>query len=31
MRMFRNLGGTKFASGVWIKAEGKVAEVPDVW
>ena len=31
MRVFRNLGGTKFASGEWLKAEGQVAVVPDVW
>jgi hypothetical protein len=29
--MFKNLGGTKFAAGVWLQAEGKVAEVPGVW
>ena len=31
MRVFKNLGGTKFAAGEWLKAEGKVAEVPGVW
>jgi hypothetical protein len=31
MRLFRNLGGTKFAAGVWLRAEGSVAEVPGVW
>jgi len=27
----KGLGGTKFAKGEWLKAEGKVAEVPGVW
>lgn len=27
----KNLGGGKFASGEWIQAEGKAAEVPGVW
>ena len=31
MRVFKGLGGTKFAAGEWLKAEGKVAEVPGVW
>ena len=31
MRVFKNLGGTKFSAGVWLQAEGKVAEVPGVW
>ncbi|HSQ55791.1 MAG TPA: hypothetical protein VLM40_08590 [Gemmata sp.] len=31
MRVFKNLGGTKFGAGVWLQAEGKVAEVPGVW
>jgi hypothetical protein len=31
MRSFKNLGDGKFAAGEWLKAEGKVAEVPGVW
>jgi hypothetical protein len=31
MRVFKGQGGTKFAAGEWLKAEGKVAEVPGVW
>ncbi len=31
MQVFKNLGGLKFAAGEWLKAEGKVAEVPGVW
>src|SRR5262245_11152430 len=31
MQVFKNLGGTKFAAGTWLQAEGKVAEVPGVW
>lgn len=31
MRVFKGLGGTKFAAGAWLKAEGQVAEVPGVW
>src|SRR5580704_12897832 len=31
MRVFKNLGGTKFAAGEWLKAGGNVAEVPGVW
>jgi hypothetical protein len=31
IRVFKNLGEGKFASGVWLKAEGQVAEVPGVW
>ena len=27
----KGLGGTKFAKGEWLKAEGNVAEVPGVW
>ena len=26
MQVFKNLGGTKFAAGTWLQAEGKVAE-----
>ncbi len=31
MQVFENLGLEKFATGKWLKAEGKVAEVPGVW
>lgn len=31
MRVYKNLGNGKFAEGVWLKAGGKVAEVPGVW
>ena len=31
MQVFKGLGGTKFAAGEWLKADGKVAEVPGVW
>ena len=31
MRVFKNLGEGKLAGGVWLKAEGKVAELPGVW
>ena len=31
MQVFKNLGDAKFAAGEWLKAEGKVAEVPGVW
>ena len=31
IRVFKNLGDGKFAAGEWLKAEGKVAEVPGVW
>lgn len=31
IRVFKGLGGTKFAQGEWLKAEGKVAKVPGVW
>lgn len=31
IRAFKNLGAEKFAPGQWLKAEGKVAEVPGVW
>jgi hypothetical protein len=31
IRVFKHLGGEKFAPGEWLKAEGKVAEVPGVW
>ena len=31
IRLFKNLSGGKLAAGVWLQAEGKVAEVPGVW
>ena len=31
IHVFKGLGGTKFAKGEWLKAEGKVAEIPGVW
>ena len=31
IRVFKNLGGGKFAPGVWLQAGGKVAQVPGVW
>ena len=31
IRAFKHLGAEKFAPGTWLKAEGKVAEVPGVW
>lgn len=31
IRVFKNLGDGKLAAGVWLMAEGKVAEVPGVW
>jgi hypothetical protein len=31
IRVFKNLGAGKLAPGVWLQAEGKVAEVPGVW
>lgn len=31
MRVFKSLGAGQFAAGDWLKAEGKVAEVPGVW
>jgi hypothetical protein len=31
MRVYRNLGEGKLAAGGWLKAGGKVAEVPGVW
>jgi len=30
MRVYRSLGGEKFAAGEWLKAEGKVAKVPGI-
>jgi hypothetical protein len=31
IRVFKNLGSGNLAAGTWLKAEGKVAEVPGVW
>ena len=31
IRFFKNLGEGKLAAGVWLQAEGQVAEVPGVW
>lgn len=31
IRVYKGLGGQKFAAGEWLKAEGGVAEVPGVW
>ncbi len=31
IQVFQHLDGEKFASGNWLQAEGKVAEVPGVW
>jgi hypothetical protein len=31
IRVFDYLGGERFAAGDWLKADGKVAEVPGVW
>ncbi len=31
IRLFKNLGEGKLAAGVWLEAEGQVAEVPGVW
>ncbi len=31
MKVYRNLGGGQFAEGVWLMADGKIAEVPGVW
>ena len=31
IRVFKGLGGGKFAAGAWLQAGGKVAEVPGVW
>lgn len=31
INVFKHLGDAKFAPGEWLKAEGKVAEVPGVW
>lgn len=31
IRVFKHLHAEKFAPGAWLRAEGKVAEVPGVW
>jgi hypothetical protein len=31
IRTFKYLGDEKFASGAWLQAEGKTAQVPGVW
>jgi hypothetical protein len=31
IRVFKNLGDAKLGAGDWLKADGKVAEVPGVW
>jgi hypothetical protein len=31
IRVFKGLGGERFARGEWLRAEGKVATVPGVW
>lgn len=31
IRIFKNLGDAKLDAGDWLKADGKVAEVPGVW
>jgi hypothetical protein len=31
MMVYKGLGKGKFAEGTWLKADGKVAEVPGVW
>ena len=31
IQVFKGLGGGRFAKGSWLRAEGKVAEVPGVW
>ena len=31
IRVFKNLGDGKLAAGVWLMADGQVAEVPGVW
>jgi hypothetical protein len=31
IQVFKNLGAGKLARGVWLEAEGQVAEVPGVW
>jgi hypothetical protein len=31
IKVYKGLGGERFAKGEWLKAEGKVAKVPGVW
>ena len=31
IQVFKHQGGTKFAKGTWLQAEGAAAEVPGVW
>ena len=31
IRVFKNLGAEKLATGEWLEAEGNVAEIPGVW
>jgi hypothetical protein len=31
IRVFKNLGEGKLSEGIWLQAEGNVAEVPGVW
>ena len=31
MKVYKNQGGGKLATGEWLMAEGAIAEVPDVW
>jgi hypothetical protein len=31
IRVYKGLGGNRFAAGEWLKAQGSVAEVPGVW
>ena len=31
MRFYKNLGDNKLSSAEWLKADGKIAEVPGVW
>jgi hypothetical protein len=31
IKVYKNLGAGKLAPGVWLQAEGKVAEVPGGW
>jgi hypothetical protein len=31
IRVYKNLGDAKLASGEWLKADGAMAEIPGVW
>jgi len=31
IRVFKHLGGGKFAPGEWLQSQGEVAEIPGVW